>query len=237
MLAQTDDQPKCLVQWQGKAILDWQLEALRDVGIRDIAIVTGYRREKLKSHKLYEFINHKWAESSMVESLLCADEWFSTSPCLALYSDIVYSPKALEPIVQPLDTLGVASYSKWFELWSMRFNDVFSDTESFKVDRQGLVMQIGSKTNRLEDIQGQFMGMLQFQPPSWGRFKRAIERLVIDRTPISDLTELLGHIVSMNWMPLQSVTIDGTWAEFDSESDLIAAEAFAVRFRSEFDVS
>ena len=41
----TDDRPKCLVELRGKALLDWQLAALREAGIEQAAIVTGYRRE------------------------------------------------------------------------------------------------------------------------------------------------------------------------------------------------
>lgn len=234
MHAQTDNQPKCLVKWQGKALLDWQLEALHHVGIRDIAVVTGYQREKLHSRNLREFVNPQWAESSMVESLICADEWFSSSPCLALYSDIVYSPKVLGPIAEPLDNVGVASYKRWLELWSLRFDDVLSDAESFRVSDEGMVLEIGSRASDLQHIQGQFMGIVQFQPPSWKRFKDAIDELGFEKGRIPDMTSVLGHIVAMNWMPIRAVEVEGMWAEFDSESDLSAAEPFATEFRSEF---
>ena len=36
----TADRPKCLVELRGKALLDWQLEALRAAGVTEIAIVT-----------------------------------------------------------------------------------------------------------------------------------------------------------------------------------------------------
>jgi len=234
MHTQTDDQPKCLIQWQGKSILDWQLQALNQVGIRDVAIVTGYRREKLRARMFHEFVNYQWARSSVVESLLCADEWFSASPCLALYSDIVYSPETLKPIIQPLDSLGITSYKRWLELWSLRFDDVLSDAEAFKVNDEGFVLEIGSRTRDLREIQGQFMGIVQFQPSSWERFKRAIHELGYEKGRIPDMTSVLGRIVAMNWMQVRAVEAGGVWAEFDSESDLLAAEPFAMEFRSEF---
>ncbi|MFZ9450262.1 MAG: NTP transferase domain-containing protein, partial [Alphaproteobacteria bacterium] len=45
----TDERPKCLVPLRGRPLLEWQLEALRGAGIREIGIVTGYRREMLAS--------------------------------------------------------------------------------------------------------------------------------------------------------------------------------------------
>ena len=55
----TDERPKCLVELHGKALLDWQLEALREAGIKKIGIVTGYKRELLARQDLVQFYNHR----------------------------------------------------------------------------------------------------------------------------------------------------------------------------------
>ena len=47
MKALTEEKPKCLVELDGQSLLEKQLGALRQSGIEDIAIVTGYRRELL----------------------------------------------------------------------------------------------------------------------------------------------------------------------------------------------
>ena len=39
----TSDKPKCLVQLNGKTLIQWQLDALNQAGISNIAVVTGYR--------------------------------------------------------------------------------------------------------------------------------------------------------------------------------------------------
>ena len=51
----TDDRPKCLVELKGKALLDWQLESLRASGIREIAVISGYKSELLANRGLIEF--------------------------------------------------------------------------------------------------------------------------------------------------------------------------------------
>ena len=56
----TDENPKCLVLLRGKSLLDWQLEALRGAGIKQISIVTGYKRELLLDKGLKEFNNNRW---------------------------------------------------------------------------------------------------------------------------------------------------------------------------------
>ena len=84
----TEDKPKCLVKLHGKSLLDSQLQALSDAGIAEIAIVTGYKRELLANRGLFEFHNSRWAETNMVSSLACAQEWLETEPCIVSYSDI-----------------------------------------------------------------------------------------------------------------------------------------------------
>ena len=46
----TYNTPKCLLEVGGKPIIHYQLEALRDLGVKDISIVIGYHREILIQH-------------------------------------------------------------------------------------------------------------------------------------------------------------------------------------------
>lgn len=86
----TEKTPKCLLEVQGKALLDWQIEAIRKAGIEEIAIVTGYKRELLVNRGLVEFHNERWSETNMVESLFIADSWRKDGPCIVSYSDLIY---------------------------------------------------------------------------------------------------------------------------------------------------
>ena len=96
----TDDRPKCLVKLRGRALLDLQLEALREAGIEKIAVVTGYRREMLASRGLTEFYNSRWAETNMVSSLACAEDWLKLEPCIVSYSDIFYDSYAVKSLMK-----------------------------------------------------------------------------------------------------------------------------------------
>ena len=49
--------PKCLVKLKGKTLLQRQIDILTQAGINDIGIITGYKREKIKSFGLKEFFN------------------------------------------------------------------------------------------------------------------------------------------------------------------------------------
>ena len=73
----TYDTPKCLLKVGGKPIIDYQLEALKSIGILDITFVVGYHREILISYLKESFplfnynfvINHHFFETNTAFSI------------------------------------------------------------------------------------------------------------------------------------------------------------------------
>ena len=43
----TDDKPKCMLELNGKSLLQYQIDALRGAGIDRIAVIRGYKKEKI----------------------------------------------------------------------------------------------------------------------------------------------------------------------------------------------
>ena len=50
---------------------------------------------------------------------------------------------------------------------------VFEDAETFKIDQNNFLLEIGKKTKNLDDINGQFMGLIKFTPDGWKKFKNS----------------------------------------------------------------
>ena len=96
MQKMTEEVPKCLIKFNDRPLIEWQLEALQGAGITSVAIVTGYKRELVKKYNLTEFFNHRWAETNMVSSLACAEKWLSEQTCIVSYSDIIYLSTAVD---------------------------------------------------------------------------------------------------------------------------------------------
>ena len=96
MKALTEEKPKCLVELDGQSLLEKQLNALRQAGIEDIAIVTGYRRELLIPFNLVEFHNPRWAETNMVTSLACAEQWLQSEQQIAKVHKTLLKQQILE---------------------------------------------------------------------------------------------------------------------------------------------
>lgn len=230
----TDARPKCLVELLGRPLLDWQLEAMHLAGIRDIAIVTGYRREDLAHQGLVEFHNPRWAQTNMVSSLACAEDWLLSGPCLVSYTDIFYQPQALHSLMDSPAALAVSYDPAWRQLWERRFTDPLSDAETFRIDAAGNLLDIGQRPERIEAVQGQYMGLLRFTPEAWREVLRIRSDLDDKQRDLMHMTATLQRILAAGRLKISTLAYHGLWGEIDSQHDLQAADEIAQRFAAAF---
>src|SRR5580698_7533591 len=95
-----DDRPKCMVELDGRPLLDRQIAALRRGGVNEIGIVRGYRAEVLNFPGLVYFDNPRWAQTNMVMSLTAAASWLRTGPVIVSYADIFYRGDVVHALAQ-----------------------------------------------------------------------------------------------------------------------------------------
>jgi len=216
----TDERPKCLLELAGKALLDWQLEALRAAEIDEISIVTGYKRECLKGRGLVEFHNADWEDTNMLSSLATADEWLESGPCVISYSDIFYESRAVHLLNSSDQPIAITYDSNWLELWKKRFGDPLIDAETFRLWSDNTLAEIGKPPANLEEIQGQYMGLLRFTPQGWNEVKRIRSALSVHEKNSMHMTGVLQKVIENNRIKIDAVKYDGKWGEVDSEDDL-----------------
>src|SRR5580700_8119749 len=82
-----DDRPKCLIELEGKPLIERQIAALRRGGADEIGVVRGYRAEMINVPGLSYFSNSRWAETNMVLSLAAAATWLRLGPVIVSYAD------------------------------------------------------------------------------------------------------------------------------------------------------
>lgn len=110
LLPLTADRPKCLVTVGRRTILEHQLAALAEAGIREVAVVGGYRFERLcefvdrlpageRPHLIH---NPFYAVSSSIGSVWAARHLLDGPFCL-LNGDTIWDPKALGTALGSLD--------------------------------------------------------------------------------------------------------------------------------------
>ena len=223
-----DDRPKCLVELDGRPLLDRQIAALRRGGAQEIGVVRGYRSDMLSFPGLTYFDNERWAETNMVMSLAAAADWLRAGPVIVSYADIFYRGELVRGLLNAPGALVISYDRDWQRLWTRRFADPLSDAETFRVGASGELLEIGDKTTHIEDIEGQYMGLLKFTPSSWTIIEGLLAILdppVRDRL---DMTGLLRRLLAAKALPIGTYASHSQWGEIDNPGD---AELYQVMIR------
>lgn len=216
----TQDRPKCLLPLRGRPLLDWQIEALTEGGISNIAIVTGYKHEALSPWGLREFHNPRWSETNMVYSLTQASAALESEVSLVSYSDIFYQPSIVAALRTCEADIAISYDVNWYDLWVKRFGDPLLDAETFRLNPDNTVAEIGNRPRSVDDIQGQYMGLLRFTPTGWGHMHRLYQDLPPEQRQSIHMTGLLQKVIDHGAVAVQAVPYEGSWGEADNESDI-----------------
>jgi choline kinase len=219
----TDERPKCLVRLGGRPLLHWQLEALAAAGAEAPVVVAGYRAELLRDSRWTTVIAPRWHRTNMVRSLQSADEWLRVTDCVVSYGDIIYTAATVRRLMRSPTPLAITYDPNWLGLWCRRFSDPLVDAETFRRSPDGMLTEIGARPTTLDDVQGQYMGLLKISPAGWMSVEQVLRGLSDERIDRLDLTALLRLLVERGHH-IDTVPCVGDWAEVDSPSDLLLYE-------------
>jgi L-glutamine-phosphate cytidylyltransferase len=214
------DRPKCLVELEGKPLIVRQIAALHRGGVDEIGVVRGYRAEMIDFPGLSYFTNERWAETNMVMSLAEAAPWLRSGPVIVSYGDIFYRSELVRGLAGARGQLVISYDRAWRRLWTRRFADPLADAETFRIDAAGQLLEIGGKTTRIEDIEGQYMGLLKFTPPAWSAVEALLGALDAPIRDRLDVTGLLRRLLAGKELPISTFGTDGQWGEIDNPEDV-----------------
>lgn len=215
----TIDKPKCMLKFRGKTLLEWQIQTLKDAGIEDIAVVTGYKSSLFKKFGLVEFHNPEWDSSNMVVSLESSKSWLANETCIISYSDIFYTSNAVESLLNSKEENCIVYYSRWKSLWLKRFQNPLDDLESFKISSDDYITEIGLAPKSLEEIDGQYMGLLKISPMMFRKIQEIRMKLQPPLKQNIHLTHILNLLIVNDGFKIKALKYDLDFFEFDVLSD------------------
>jgi choline kinase len=220
----TLDRPKCMVEIEGKSLIERQLEVLRAANAEPIILIGGYRSEMLVNLGVNLKLNTRYAETNMVWTLFCAEEDFEGGFILA-YGDIVYSQAVLMALIASDADISTTIDLDWEEYWRARNEDPLEDAETLRLSSDGAILEIGQKPNSISDIDGQYMGLITFSPKGVEILKKVFhnaknEGSIRGKPPEKAyMTDLLQNILDLGYR-IQAVPVHGGWVEVDTVNDL-----------------
>lgn len=231
----TAHNPKCMVEYQGKKIIDYEIQALKQAGISKIAVVGGYLQEVLrdylsKTYALKEFFkNSNFDSTNMVATLFCARQWIESciqhkEDLLISYADIVYSKEIVEKLKNTDAPFGIIVDKNWRELWGKRFDNPLEDAETLKI-KENRVIELGKKPKDYSEIEGQYIGLFKFSYdflPKVLEFYDGLDRnLLYDGKDFANMymTSFLQALID-KYQNAVAIEIFGGWCEIDFKRDL-----------------
>lgn len=213
----TEAKPKCLLELAGRPLLHWQLDGLRAAGLERVIVVRGYKPELLAGD--FETVdNPRWESTNMVQSLLCAAKSLPESTLLVSYSDIVFKSAHVSALLLSKDDIAITYDTEWQKLWGLRNANPLDDAETFR-EQGGRLLAIGEKPETLDDVQGQYMGLLRFSPRGIAGVRRCVDELPEARADKLDMTSLLRLLLAKG-IPIGAVPVHGGWCECDTPKDI-----------------
>jgi phosphoenolpyruvate phosphomutase len=238
------DKPKAMLDVKGRSILERQVHALQQTGVRQIAVVRGYKKEQVTLPHVRFYDNDAFAESGELESLLRA--WSELSAAvIVLYGDILFDRSILERLLRSGDDITIVCDRSWPETRAGREQsgaDLVVETPTprryhrFLEDEQ--VVQVAAIGAKLDPARAtaEFIGMAKLSARGCQILDQVYRELrdggdgPVHESPslrTAKLTDLLHEVVRRGHA-VMSVGVYQGWLEVDTFDDYQKAWASEV---------
>lgn len=221
----TLDRPKCMVEVDGISLIDRQLAVLKAEGLEDIVMIGGYKADMLKRDEVKLKINPRYYETNMVWTLFCAEDELE-GVVIVSYGDIVYSSEILNALLKSNADIAITIDKDWESYWRARNEDPLDDAETLKLREDGTIIEIGQKPKSLDEIEGQYMGLMKFSAEGVKQIKETFHAVVVNDVGLlgknvenAYMTDLLQAVINSGH-PITAIPVYGGWVEVDTVDDL-----------------
>jgi choline kinase len=217
------EHPKCLIEVDGRTILDHQLRSLQLAGIREIGIVVGYEKEQIICHVRSNYGNGS-AEISFIEnpafaitnniySLWLARDWIAGDSFVCLNADVIFDPLILGSAVLSKAAVSMIVDQEWRD-------------ETMKVIISGGSIVRMNKQIPREIFSGTYIGITVFSAEMYRPLFEKLERLIRQGTVNVFFNVAVQQLADEGVHIGFTVTSGLPWAEIDDPLDLAFAHDY-----------
>ncbi len=225
----TEDKPKVLIDINGKPLIEQSINSFYDHEIKDISIVTGYKKEAFKFQNIKYVYNENWENTSELSSLLLAKKEIVDN-CIISYGDILYRKYILSRLLEEKGDITIvvdatvenrsADYVGDFVTCSR------AHTKSWNEDATDLKNISFGKASDCKTAHGEYIGLIKTNKVGSEILCKTLEELSakpeFNKMKLPDLMNaLLEKKVKINVM-----YIDGHWMDIDTYADVTRGQKF-----------
>lgn len=229
LLPLTSDMPKCMIDFNGRTLIEWQLEALKANGIRHILIVTGFRTQRVESHlaqvkgvEIETIFNPFYQVADNLGSCWIARHAMDRD-FIILNGDTIVSDEIVAKLIDG---------ARWLITVTIDIKDAY-DEDDMKVHREGeKLMSIGKRLSA-DVANAESIGMLAFRGEGPAIFRKQVEKMMCTPEGVER-----WYLRAIDMLALEqeigTVSIQGLeWAEVDFPHDVEIARALTRKWVDE----
>ena len=238
----TQDLPKCLLEVDGQTLLQRAIRSFKEVGIEDISVIRGYKKEKIRPADVTCFDNAAFATTNILHSFICSRSKIveaigEDETVIACYSDIVFDVEILELLLEAHGDIAIVVDENWEERYEGRTDHPIHEAELAVCSSQGRLLRIGKDLDpvALGRVHGQgvglgeFIGMWRLSARGCGVFLEHFDRLDAsvgqsdpfqgaERWSKAYITDHLQELIDSG-VEVNCARVSGGWLEIDTVQD------------------
>ena len=228
----TADKPKCMLDVRGKPLLHRLVSTLREGGIRDIAVVRGYMKEKIDLPSIAFFDNDDYETTGELASLAKAADRID-GPTLITYGDILFRRYHLDNLLETEGDIVVVADAYWRTrdvARDHRVSDLVRCSRPFtghylEAEDPVFLEEIGDNLPPTH-VHGEWVGLVKLSPTGAKSVRRGLDALAKDGgLGARGMPDLMNWLIGSGIKP-RVVYVTGHWLDVDDAFDLANARNF-----------
>ena len=226
----TLDRPKALIEVNGQPILKQTIDKLRNVGISDISVVRGYKKESFPDFGCSYIDNDNYDNTGELSSLYLSKEQINGEVVIG-YGDIGFRSYILSLMGESKKDITIVVDSQIQNRDADYVGDfVYCDKENTKAYGEGVASLIDTKLTTFKNLdksaQGEWIGLIQTSPRGSELLTKALDDLSkSDNFNDLKMGDLFNHLVKSD-IEVGVAYIEGHWMDLDTYKDFEKMQAF-----------
>jgi phosphoenolpyruvate phosphomutase len=229
--ALTEQLPKTMVKIQGRPILSHIVDAYNAVGIKDILVVRGYKKEAVSLPNLTYIDNNDFADTGELDSLLLAlrSRKGPARSTIISYGDVLFNKYIPQSLSQEAEDCVIFVDSNWQEQSSYArlggFVECTIPNSRKAFNAQIYLRRLGNNIPQ-ESIHGVWMGFFKISPNAVTDITEIIVELLANPANRKAGIPLLLQELLKREYPLRVLYTAGHWLDINSLEDVVQAGSF-----------
>ncbi len=227
----TEAQPKTMVKIQGAPILSHIVDAYHAVGIKDVLVVRGYKKEAVNLPNLTYIDNNEFSQTGELDSLLKAlqSRTGHFQPTIVSYGDVLFNKYIPQALCQEQDDCVIFVDSNWQDRASYARLDGFVEC-TVPNSRRAFYAKVYLKQlgNHIPGtvIHGVWMGFLKLSSAATSQINGILLEILADpANKNAGIPQLLQELLKRQH-PVRVLYTVGHWLDINSLDDVVQAGNF-----------